>query len=101
MTLTSRLTRGTSTRIENVSLLGFLILGCSGAGGGGGSVGSFFLGMTMGPLSTFGPLLSGVWVAGGAGAWASDAAGRAVSATRMSAARSLRVGRIGEIVVIF
>src|SRR5271168_5441191 len=55
MTLTSRLTMGTSTRREKVSLLGFLTLGSAGAAGGGGTSASFFFLRTMVPLSVAGP----------------------------------------------
>src|ERR1039458_1628167 len=112
MTLTSRLTRGTSTRREKVSPLGFLTVGSAGAGGGGGSSDSFFLGMTMGPLSIEGPPESGVWsglwadgaAGGGAAGACAWAAGSADNVARMSGARSaastLWSGRIGEVLLI-
>src|ERR1039458_6856284 len=112
MTLTSTSTTGTSTRREKVSPLGFLTVGSAGAGGGGGSSDSFFLGMTMGPLSIAGPPESGVWSGfwadgaasgGAAGAWA-RAAGSADNVARMSGAKSaastLCFGRIGEALLI-
>ena len=45
-------------------------MGSSGAGGGGGSSDSFFLGMTMAPLSVLGPEVSWVW----SGGWAEGGA---------------------------
>jgi hypothetical protein len=47
---------------------GFLIFGATGAAGGGvSSVGVFFFGTTMGPLSPPGPPESGLEVSGGGG----------------------------------
>src|ERR1017187_9001667 len=95
MTLTSTSTTGTSTRREKVSPLGFLTTGSAGAGGGGGSSDSFFLGMTMGPLSIEGPPASGVWSGGWAGLWAEGAAGGgAAGACARAAGSAVNVTRM-------
>src|SRR5581483_5752733 len=59
---TSRFTIGTSTRIENVSLFGFLIFSSAGAGGGASSV--LFFGSTIPSVPVSGPALSSVVVGG-------------------------------------
>src|ERR1700679_2436327 len=106
MTLASMLTMGPSMRREEVSPLGFLILGSAGAaGGGGGSSASFFFLRTMEPLSVAGPWSSSggavvglvCWGGGGVvGGWAPGSGRRRVQAAR----RRRRAGCWGRVVII-